>query len=365
MIDSVRLPCAIGPPNGLSFFARSMSTWIHWWSPDTSANGLIMPWVTSRQSLGPICWPTISFRPSIPSTVMGAMPGGYRQRPGSVDRAKARAEDAHPGDLAVALLEVGLLLDREEAFWIADSEAVADALAVGECVRLDAQELLDLVGILEPLAEDALDHVVGVAGLPVAARGEAAEVDLWVEEVADGGEVLLCERVGECFAVGGGHGADDNCSNEGRIPSAAIHLSHLCGGNYGSHDFEGAVDPAAVHVEVGDCPEARCIQPGHLHAGATELVARLGRVGHLEHHDVGVHLRGVDRHAVDLCQPFRQQARVLVVLRQPLHVVVEGVEAGCGHNAGLAHRASPHLLVAPGLVDQVARSDEHRADRRA
>src|SRR5256885_9297628 len=77
MIDSVRLPCAIGPPNGLSSFARSMSTWIHWWSPDTSAKVLIMSWETSRQSLGPICWPTISFSPSIPSMVMGAMPGGY------------------------------------------------------------------------------------------------------------------------------------------------------------------------------------------------------------------------------------------------------------------------------------------------
>src|SRR3954453_9830506 len=77
MIESVRLPWAIGPPNGLSAFARSMSTWIHWWSPDTSANVLIMSCVISRHSLGPICRPTISFRPSIPSTVIGAMPGGY------------------------------------------------------------------------------------------------------------------------------------------------------------------------------------------------------------------------------------------------------------------------------------------------
>src|SRR6478672_1207770 len=35
--DNVRYPWAIGPPNGPSF-ARSTSTWIHWWSPVASAN---------------------------------------------------------------------------------------------------------------------------------------------------------------------------------------------------------------------------------------------------------------------------------------------------------------------------------------
>src|SRR5205085_6501689 len=93
MIDSVRLPWAIGPPNGLSFFARSMSTWIHWWSPDTSANALIISWETSRQSLGPICRPTISFSPSIPSTVIGDMPGRVPVR--SPDWGEALDHPAH------------------------------------------------------------------------------------------------------------------------------------------------------------------------------------------------------------------------------------------------------------------------------
>ena len=64
--DSVRLPWAIVVPNGLSFFARSTSTWIHWSSPEISANESIISWVTSRQSLGPISLPISSRRPSAP-----------------------------------------------------------------------------------------------------------------------------------------------------------------------------------------------------------------------------------------------------------------------------------------------------------
>src|SRR5215210_2480013 len=69
----VRLPCAIVVPNGLSVFARSTSTWIHWWSPETSANLSMSSWVTSRQSLGPIVWPTSALSSSIPFTVVGVM----------------------------------------------------------------------------------------------------------------------------------------------------------------------------------------------------------------------------------------------------------------------------------------------------
>src|SRR6266540_3715077 len=73
--QSVRLPCAIVVPNGLSLFARSTSTWIHWWSPDTSANLSMSSWVTSRQSLGPMVCPTSAFSSSIPFTVVGVLMG--------------------------------------------------------------------------------------------------------------------------------------------------------------------------------------------------------------------------------------------------------------------------------------------------
>src|SRR5688572_14324994 len=69
----VRLPWAIVVPNGLSVFARSTSTWIHWWSPETSANLLMSSCVTSRQSLGPMVCPTSAFSSSMPFTVVGVL----------------------------------------------------------------------------------------------------------------------------------------------------------------------------------------------------------------------------------------------------------------------------------------------------
>src|SRR5215213_50415 len=74
--QSVRLPWAIVVPNGLSLFARSTSTWIHWWSPETSANLSMSSWVTSRQSLGPIVCPMRAFSSSIPFTVVGVLMAG-------------------------------------------------------------------------------------------------------------------------------------------------------------------------------------------------------------------------------------------------------------------------------------------------
>src|SRR3954454_1323172 len=50
--DSVRYPWAMGPPNGPSF-ARSGSTWIHWWSPVASAKRSIFSCGTSIQLDGP------------------------------------------------------------------------------------------------------------------------------------------------------------------------------------------------------------------------------------------------------------------------------------------------------------------------
>src|SRR5690348_6784882 len=47
----------MGPPKGLSFLARSTSTWIHWWSPVASATRSTASCVTSYQSLLPSSWP--------------------------------------------------------------------------------------------------------------------------------------------------------------------------------------------------------------------------------------------------------------------------------------------------------------------
>src|ERR1700761_579478 len=67
----------MGVPYGLSVFDRSGSTWIHWWSPETSAKPSISSWVMTRGALGPISWPTIPFIPSMPwaSTPVAASEG--------------------------------------------------------------------------------------------------------------------------------------------------------------------------------------------------------------------------------------------------------------------------------------------------
>jgi hypothetical protein len=58
-------------------------------------------------------------------------------------------------------------------------------------------------------------------------------------------------------------------------------------------------------------------------------------------------------------------ARIVVVFGQPIPIVVERIERRCGDDAGLAHRAAQHLLLAPRLLDEVLGTREARADRRA
>src|SRR3954470_1360703 len=67
--DSVKYPWAMVPPNGVSF-ARSGSTWIHWWSPVTSAKASMSFWVTSCHSLAPRSWPSYFLSSSIPVMVV-------------------------------------------------------------------------------------------------------------------------------------------------------------------------------------------------------------------------------------------------------------------------------------------------------
>src|SRR5918995_2644139 len=56
------------PPNGVSF-ARSGSTWIHWWSPVTSAKASMSAWVISCQSETPSSSPVACLSSSSPVMV--------------------------------------------------------------------------------------------------------------------------------------------------------------------------------------------------------------------------------------------------------------------------------------------------------
>ena len=73
----------------------------------------------------------------------------------------------------------------------------------------------------------------------------------------------------------------------------------------------------------------------------------------------------VDLDPRDLRQPAGQRLRVVVVHREPLDVVVERPQRAGRDDARLAQRAAEHLLVAPRLVDDLARAGEHGAHRRA
>src|SRR3954447_26632669 len=57
------------PPKGVSL-ARSGSTWIHWWSPVTSAKASMSFCVTSCQSLAPRSLPSYFLSSSIPVIVV-------------------------------------------------------------------------------------------------------------------------------------------------------------------------------------------------------------------------------------------------------------------------------------------------------
>src|SRR5579862_4488018 len=73
MIDRVRYPWAMVPPNGPAA-ARSGSTWIHWWSPVASANRSTCAWSITCQSDQPRCVPASAFNSSMVETVVVMAP---------------------------------------------------------------------------------------------------------------------------------------------------------------------------------------------------------------------------------------------------------------------------------------------------
>jgi hypothetical protein len=116
----------------------------------------------------------------------------------------------------------------------------------------------------------------------------------------------------------------------------------------------GAGPDAAVHH--GEQHAALLQRLDHFFAGDA------GAVG-VEENQVGFGLLHID--PGDLRQTPRQRPGVGVIVRQPVDVVVERVNAGGGANAGLPHRAAKPLLPAPDLVDETARAGDGSADRGA
>jgi hypothetical protein len=109
--------------------------------------------------------------------------------------AKSRAEEADRGDPAVGLVVVGLLLDEEGAVRAFSLVLVSDVVAAGDLGGGDAEYVLD-VTVAEPGAQH-LEGTVARGSLPGAAGCERTELDLWVEQVGEPGEVAAGNRVGE------------------------------------------------------------------------------------------------------------------------------------------------------------------------
>ena len=69
--------------------------------------------------------------------------------------------------------------------------------------------------------------------------------------------------------------------------------------------------------------------------------------------------------AVDVRQAAQRARGRSVVVGQPVHVVVERVQAAGAGDPGLAQRAAQHLLVAPRFGDQLLGAGHDGADRGA
>ena len=80
--------------------------------------------------------------------------------------------------------------------------------------------------------------------------------------------------------------------------------------------------------------------------------------------EVRLDLLEVDRDAC-LVQPLAEAAGARVILREPLDVVVERVDAGRGDDPRLAHRSAELMLVPPRAQHSLRRPGDDRAERAA
>ena len=146
-------------------------------------------------------------------------------------------------------------------------------------------------------------------------------------------------------------------------------LRHGRGAQRLGNELERAVDVGVVEIEMGDGADVRRA------VGRREPDSRVPEGG--EH--VGprkIEPRGVDLDEVRLdpveldrntCRvpSLREPSGPLVVDREPVDVMVEGVERGGGHHAGLAHGTSEEELLPPGGLHQGGGACQQGAERAA
>src|SRR5216683_360044 len=84
-----------------------------------------------------------------------------------------------------------------------------------------------------------------------------------------------------------------------------------------------------------------------------------------EDHDVALHRREIEKHALYAGQPLRDEPGIGMILWQPRQIVLERVEPRGGDDAGLAQRAAEHAPRAHSALDIGHPPGDDAADRAA
>src|SRR5206468_3574055 len=109
----------------------------------------------------------------------------------------------------------------------------------------------------------------------------------------------------------------------------------------------------------GASREVNAFSPQPIH----EFMRLDAGAGHIEKHDIALNALEIHSHSGNLCQPFGQVARIDVILRQPINVLLEGHKPRRRKYTSLSHAAANHLAVLSGTLNVVSVATEERADR--
>src|SRR5262245_2871118 len=114
-----------------------------------------------------------------------------------LQRPEPRAHHAHARDVVVGRVQEAVLLDDVHPLVVLDEEAIVQVVAVGQRLHLHRLDGPNVIRRLEPAAEHDLGDLVRRRPAPLVVRGQAAEVDLLVQDGGQRGPVLDDDRVHE------------------------------------------------------------------------------------------------------------------------------------------------------------------------
>ena len=147
-----------------------------------------------------------------------------------------------------------------------------------------------------------------------------------------------------------------------------VHLDRLLTQETFLKNLNRRQDVLSANVKMRDRAQRGFSKRRHQNSRAGQLLGGPGRIqaqpANVHDDDVGLHAVKIDLHAFHLVKMFRQEPGVGMILRQPLEMVIQRMNAGGGQNAGLAHATTKHFSQASRLRHKLYRSRHHRAHRR-